>query len=64
MEAAVDGLDQRREVGDVENGEELTGERRALAVFGDFPDTFTIVGAVIIVASGLYGMTRGGRDDA
>lgn len=29
-----------------------------LVVFGDFPDSFTVLGAAIIVASGWYGMRR------
>lgn len=32
-----------------------------LIVFGDFPDALTVVGAVIIVASGLYGMRAASR---
>jgi drug/metabolite transporter (DMT)-like permease len=37
----------------------ISGTIFGIIVFGDFPDTFTIAGAVIIVGSGIYAMVRG-----
>lgn len=41
----------------------ISGTFIGLVVFGDVPDSYTILGAGVIVASGLYGMRRGYRPD-